>query len=42
VLTQVPTAYVLERAEEICAPLMQRFWGDDWALLADRLRETGA
>jgi hypothetical protein len=36
-LGQVPAEFVLERAREYCAPLMERFWGTDWCDLATRL-----
>jgi hypothetical protein len=36
-LAAVPHAYVRERAEELCAPLMERFWGDEWTRLARQL-----
>jgi hypothetical protein len=36
-LARIPQQHVVEQAQELCAPLMQRFWGDDWIRLADRL-----
>ena len=36
-LAQVSREFVMERVEEHCAPLMQRYWGDDWRSLVSRL-----
>ena len=37
-LATVPRELVVERAAELCAPLMERFWGrTDWLALSERL-----
>jgi hypothetical protein len=36
-LPSVPREFIIERATELCAPLMERFWGPDWLTLSDRL-----
>ena len=36
-LSTVPVQLIVDRATELCAPLMQRFWGSDWLTLTDRL-----
>ena len=37
ILRTVPEQLVVELAQEHCAPLMQRYWGDDWVDLTDRV-----
>ena len=37
-LATVPDESIVELAVQHCAPLMQRFWGDDWVSLQSRLR----
>jgi Sulfotransferase domain len=36
-LSEVPASFVIERAREHCAPLMERFWGPGWCDLVTRL-----
>jgi hypothetical protein len=36
-LGEIPRSFVLERVEEFCIPHMERFWGEDWRALAERL-----
>ena len=36
-LGEVPAQFVIERAQEWCAPIMERFWGPNWCDLATRL-----
>jgi hypothetical protein len=36
VLAEVPPAFIVARARELCSPLMERYWGSDWIDLADR------
>jgi hypothetical protein len=36
-LAHIPPEFVVARAREHCAPLMERHWGSDWEHLADRL-----
>ena len=39
-LGKVPTPFIVDRAREHCATLMERYWGEDWCELSARLPAT--
>ena len=39
-LGSVPRSYVVEQAQEHCAPIMEQFWGAGWTDLATRLPQA--
>jgi len=41
-LGRIPAAFVLARAQEHCAGLMERYWGPEWSRLTARLADRSA